>query len=60
MNENNFVIKKQQPNKQRKKRLTFHSPKFSFDSQNDRKSLHISKEEICWERFEFCLNGPEM
>ena len=25
MNENNFVIKKQQPNKQTKKRLTIHS-----------------------------------
>ena len=25
MNENNFVIKKQQPNKERKKRLTIHS-----------------------------------
>ena len=54
MNENNFVIKKQQPNKQRKKRLIDSLIKFSFDPQNDRQSLHISKEEICWERVEFC------
>lgn len=53
MNENIFVIKKQQPNKERKK-IDYSLIKFSFNPQNDRQSLHISKEEICWERFEFC------
>ena len=55
MNENNFVIKKQQTNKQTNtEKIDYSLIKFSFNSQNDRQSLHITKEEICWERVEFC------